>query len=295
MALWQRVRNVLRRRQVDEAFFRELEATLLAADVGPMLAQEWSVAARRWKTSTDVVRVLREAMLASLLPSSGSEASHPTPASPRVIMIVGVNGVGKTTTIAKLAYRAQQQGQRPLLVAGDTFRAAAVEQLQIWAERLQIPIVSGAPGSDAAAVAFDGVKAGMARNHDVILVDTAGRLHTKIPLMDELAKVKRVLGKALPGAPHECWCVLDATTGRNAIAQVRQFHAALQVTGLIITKLDGSATAGALFSVSQMVPMPVCFVGCGEQVQDLQAFSPEAFVRDLMGDLVPDDESLTRS
>lgn len=294
MAWWQRLRNVFRRRQVDADFFQEIEATLLAADVGPALTQEWVAAVRPWKTVADVARIMRERMLA-ILPPVARDVECPAPSVPRVIMIVGVNGVGKTTTIAKLAYHEQQQGQRPLLVAGDTFRAAAVEQLQIWAERLQIPMVSGASGGDAAAVAFDGVKAAIARDCDVVLIDTAGRLHTKIPLMEELAKVQRVIGKALPGAPHECWCVLDATTGRNACAQVRQFHEALQLTGLIITKLDGSAKAGTIFSIGRELPLPVCFVGCGERMQDLCRFSPEAFIHDLLGDLVVAEASSTRS
>ncbi|MBI4366819.1 MAG: signal recognition particle-docking protein FtsY, partial [Deltaproteobacteria bacterium] len=199
-----------------------------------------------------------------------------------VVMVVGVNGVGKTTTIAKLAHRFRRDGQRPLLVAADTFRAAAIDQLRIWADRIGVPCIAKAPGADAAAVAFDGVAAGVARKAHVVLIDTSGRLHTKTPLMEELKKVKRVMGKALADAPHEIWCVLDATTGQNAIAQVREFHAALGLTGLVVAKYDGTAKAGALFAVARAASLPIRFLGTGEQVTDLAAFAPERFVDRLL-------------
>ncbi len=310
-AMWKRLRNVFRRREVDAAFFAELEDTLLAADVGSALTAEWIAAVRPWKTADDVQRVLQAAMIDVLKPVARcsllvtrnsletevanhdlqiknvesqptSNEQRATSNEPRVIMIIGINGVGKTTTIAKLAKYFQGQGRTPLLVAGDTFRAAAVAQLQTWGDRLDVPVIAQGPDADAAAVAFDGIRSASARGCDVVLVDTAGRLHTKAPLMDELAKVKRVMGKALPGAPHECWCILDAMTGHNALAQVKKFHEALTLTGLIVTKLDGTAKAGVLFSIAQQLPLPVHFIGTGEQLTDLAPFVPENFVRQLV-------------
>lgn len=200
-------------------------------------------------------------------------------------MIVGINGVGKTTTIAKLAHTMTKAGRKPMLVAADTFRAAAIEQLKVWADRLNVPLVAGTSGGDAAAAAFDGIKAAQARGCDTVLVDTAGRLHTKVPLMDELAKVKRVMGKAMEGAPHEVWCILDAMVGQNAIAQVRQFHDALNLTGLIITKMDGTAKAGAIFGVTSELKIPIRYLGTGEQVDNLETFSTENFVNALLAPL----------
>jgi len=198
-------------------------------------------------------------------------------------LVVGVNGVGKTTTIAKVAQRLVQAGRRPLLVAGDTFRAAAIEQLQVWADRLGVAIVRQRHGADPASVAFDGIAAAKARGVDVVLIDTAGRLHTKSNLMDELRKVKRVIGRELPGAPHEVLLVLDATVGQNALAQVRQFHEAVGVTGLVLTKLDGTARGGIVVAIAEEFNIPVRLVGVGEGVEDLQDFNPEAFVAALLG------------
>lgn len=282
--LWQRLKNVFRRREADATFFAELRATLLEADVAPELVAVWMDAVQPWKTAADVQRVLREQMLVALqqapTPASDSLAAAPTD-GPRVVLVVGVNGVGKTTTIAKLAHRAQAAGRRPLLVAADTFRAAAIDQLQIWGDRLNVPVVAQAHGADAAAVAFDGIRAAQARGCDLVLVDTAGRLHTKVPLMDELAKVRRVADKALPGAPHDCWCVLDAMTGQNSVAQVRQFHQALQLTGLIVAKYDGTARAGAMFTIAQQLHLPILYLGTGESPDALQPFDPVRFVATL--------------
>lgn len=282
--MWHRLKRLFTRRTIDDAFFAELEDTLLAADVGPTLTGEWLARVRKEKTADTVDQTLRALMLATLEPLAANALPTDAPPAPCVILILGVNGAGKTTTIAKLAHHFQHQGRRPLLVAGDTFRAAAIEQLQVWGTRLQIPVIATTPGADAAAIAFDGVKAAVARGHDVVLVDTAGRLHTRVPLMDELAKVQRVIGKAMPGAPHERWCILDATTGQNALAQVRQFHECLGLTGLLLTKCDGTAKAGAIFTIARTLPLPIRFIGFGEQIDALAPFTPAQFIDRLLAD-----------
>jgi fused signal recognition particle receptor len=194
-----------------------------------------------------------------------------------------VNGVGKTTTIAKMAQRVVQSGRKPLLVAGDTFRAAAIEQLQVWGDRIGVEVVRQRHGADPAAVAFDGIVAARARKVDVVLIDTAGRLHTKSNLMDELRKVKRVIGQELPGAPHEVLLVLDATLGQNALAQARQFRDAVGVSGLVLTKLDGTARGGIVVAIAEELKIPIRLIGVGEGVEDLQDFNAEAFVAALFG------------
>lgn len=279
-SMWHRLKKFFQRREIDDAYFAELRETLLVADVGLALTDEWVAAVRKCKTAEDVQATLIAHMTAALQPLAGNIAWHGH--QPTVVMIVGVNGVGKTTSIAKLAHTLQQQGQRPLLVAGDTFRAAAVEQLKVWGARLNVPVIAREMGADSASVAFDGIKAAQARDRNIVLVDTAGRLHTKVPLMDELGKVQRVMDKALPGAPHERWCVLDATTGQNMLAQVRQFHALLGLTGLIITKLDGTAKAGAIFSIAKEVPIPLRYTGHGEQADQLSPFDATRFVENLL-------------
>jgi fused signal recognition particle receptor len=200
---------------------------------------------------------------------------------PWVVMVVGVNGSGKTTTIGKLAAKLKGAGHSVLLGAGDTFRAAAGEQLEVWAGRVGAPVVRGKDGADPASVCFEAVQQGVACKADVVLCDTAGRLHTKAPLMEELKKVKRVLAKAAPGAPHEVLLVLDSTSGQNAIQQARQFHEALQVTGLALTKLDGTAKGGVIIGICDELKLPVRWVGVGESVADLKAFSPAEFVEAL--------------
>jgi fused signal recognition particle receptor len=204
-------------------------------------------------------------------------------AKPFVILAVGVNGVGKTTTIAKVAQRLAQGGRQPLLVAGDTFRAAAIDQLQVWADRIGANVIRQRHGADPAAVAFDGIAAAKARAADVVLIDTAGRLHTKSNLMDELRKMKRVIGQELPGAPHEVLLVLDATVGQNALVQARQFHEAVGVTGIVLTKLDGTARGGIVVAIAEELNLPVRLIGVGEGIEDLQDFNPEAFVAALFG------------
>jgi fused signal recognition particle receptor len=202
---------------------------------------------------------------------------------PFVVLVVGVNGVGKTTTIAKLAQRLVEGGRVPLLVAADTFRAAAIDQLQVWADRIGVGLICHRHGADPAAVAYDGLAAAKARQVDVVLIDTAGRLHTKSNLMDELRKVTRVIGQEFPGAPHEVLLVLDATLGQNALVQARRFHQAVGVTGLALTKLDGTARGGIVVAIADELKLPVRLIGVGEAADDLQDFHPQAFVKALLG------------
>ena len=262
----------------------ELEENLLRADlpvalVGELMAQ-LSREARHG--GAEAVAVLRRQLLAAL--GNHADFAWTSSAKPRVILIVGVNGSGKTTTCAKLAHLAKNNSQKVLLGAGDTFRAAGVEQLKWWANHLQCDIVAGATGADAAAVAFDAVAAAQARGSDVLLLDTAGRMHTKTPLMQELQKVGGALAKKMPGAPHEVWLVLDATLGQNALVQARQFHAAIPLTGAIIAKVDGSSKAGFVFAVAKELGVPIRFIGLGEGEDDLQPFNAAHFVAALLGE-----------
>jgi len=274
---------------VDERTLAELEEVLFTADIGVKTATALLEAVRekvRRQELTDPVR-LKAALRAEILrivsvPSAaGPDGLLPAEARPWVVMVAGVNGSGKTTTIGKLAARIQGAGRTVLLGAGDTFRAAAGEQLEIWAERVGAPCVRGKEGADPASVCFEAVKEGVARGVEVVLCDTAGRLHTKAPLMEELRKVKRVMGKAAEGAPHEVLLVLDATNGQNAIAQARQFHEALGVTGIVLTKLDGTAKGGVVIGICDELKLPVRFAGVGEKVADLRPFDPREFVAAL--------------
>jgi fused signal recognition particle receptor len=201
---------------------------------------------------------------------------------PTIILVVGVNGSGKTTTIAKLSSRFHKEGKKVILGAADTFRAAAVDQLQVWGDRLGVEVIAGAPESDPGAVAFNAVQAGVARGMDIILIDTAGRLHTRFNLMEELKKVYRVVGKAHEGAPHEVWLVLDATTGQNALQQARSFKEAVHVTGVILSKLDSSARGGMAFAIQRELGLPILFAGLGETTEDLIPFDPDAFVDGIL-------------
>jgi fused signal recognition particle receptor len=201
---------------------------------------------------------------------------------PAIILLVGVNGSGKTTTAAKLGKLFSKQGKLVLLAAADTYRAAAVDQLQVWGERLNLPVIAGQPNADPGAVAYDAVQAGLARKFDLVLVDTAGRLHTRFNLMEELKKVYRVVGKALPGAPHAIWLVLDATTGQNALQQARAFKDAVKVNGIILAKLDSSARGGMAFAIQRELGLPILYAGLGEKADDLTPFDPEAFVDGLL-------------
>jgi fused signal recognition particle receptor len=260
-----------------DATFGELEEALVSADVGvkttTALLERVRQQVGRAKSSEDIRGILRRETAAML---STPPAPEPN-AVPWVVLVTGVNGVGKTTTIGKLAARHVAAGRRVLLVAGDTFRAAAGEQLAVWAERTGADLVQQATGADPSAVAFDGMKAALARHVDVVLVDTAGRLHTRSNLMDELRKVRRVIGREVPGAPHETLLVLDATTGQNAVAQARMFRDAVEVTGLVLTKLDGTARGGVVLAVQHELGVPVRFVGVGEGVDDLRPFVAEEF------------------
>ena len=264
----------------------ELEEALLRSDISvslvdPVMLQVRDIVAdRKADTVPKVLAAVREALVAVLAPGD-RELRHATQ-PPRVILIVGVNGSGKTTTAAKLAKRLRDAGEKPLLAAADTFRAAAIEQLETWATRLDIPIVSGKPDGDPAAVVFDAVQAGIARGTTTVIADTAGRLHTKGHLMDELGKIVRVTGRARDGAPDEVLLVLDGTAGQNAIVQARQFTEVAKVTGIVITKLDGTAKGGAVFAIADELKVPVKLLGVGEQADDLVPMDPRAFVDALL-------------
>jgi fused signal recognition particle receptor len=278
----------------DPALIDELEASLLSADLGVRVVDRLIEQVREQVRSREATpEQLQAAMSRSLyqvltqVPGVSMEQLIDRGPKPFVILAVGVNGVGKTTTIAKLGQRLVQAGRQPLLVAGDTFRAAAIDQLQVWADRIGADIIRQRHGADPAAVAFDGIVAAKARATDVVLIDTAGRLHTKSNLMDELRKVKRVVGQGLSGAPHEVLLVLDATVGQNALAQARRFHEAVGVTGLVLTKLDGTARGGIVVAIAEELKIPVRLVGVGEDVDDLQDFNPEAFIAALFGQPVP--------
>ena len=280
-----RLDQLLRGRElIDADLFEELEEILVTADFGVRTSQEL-IAAIESRVPRDgkgdprqIRQLLREEIRSRLCPKS--ELAAPS-SPPQVIMVVGVNGVGKTTTIGKLARQFSDQGKKVVLGAGDTFRAAAAEQLAIWGERSGVDVIRHAEGGDPAAVAFDAAKAAVARQADVLLLDTAGRLHTKVNLMEELKKIRRVLAREIPGAPHETLLVLDATTGQNALAQARLFRDAVEVTGLVLSKLDGTAKGGIVVAIGAELGLPVQFVGVGEGVEDLRPFDPDLFVEAL--------------
>jgi fused signal recognition particle receptor len=279
------VSNLLAR-PIDAQSAEQLRERLIAADFGPATAEEIVAAAQAaWKTDAALRRQTpAEAAAAAIVKALGGIAEPAAPnAKPRVIMLLGVNGAGKTTTAAKLAWRWRQEHRTCLLGACDTFRAAAGEQLSAWADRLGVEVVGGAAGADPAAVAFDAVKAGVARGVDTVILDTAGRLHTKAHLLEELRKVVRVTGKAGEGAPHEKWLVLDGSLGANSIEQAKVFHEAVGLTGLIVTKLDGTARGGALVAVVRELGVPVRYIGMGEQPADLQPFDAAAYARSVLG------------
>ncbi|MBT9172977.1 MAG: Signal recognition particle receptor FtsY [Syntrophomonadaceae bacterium] len=279
-----RLQGLLTSKSFDEQFYEELEELLLAADVGVQAAQELvgklceQASAKRIQDAEQLTALLKNLILQLLTWETTSIAITQ---KPTVVLVLGVNGVGKTTTIGKLAGLFRSQGQKVILAAGDTFRAAASEQLEIWAGRAEAEIVRHQPGADPAAVIFDAITAARARNADLVLCDTAGRLHNKSNLMDELKKIYRVAERALPGAPHEVLLVLDATTGQNAIAQARIFHQAVPLTGIVLTKLDGTAKGGIIIAVTRELGIPVKFVGIGEGVDDLQPFNPQEYVTGL--------------
>jgi fused signal recognition particle receptor len=273
-------------RKVDEALYEELETVLLSADVGvnatEFLIERLRARARRegYTQGEELRGALRDALVELLKPVAAP--LEVTGARPFIVMLAGVNGAGKTTSIGKIAHYYQRQGLSVLLAAGDTFRAAAREQLQAWGERNNVAVIAQ-QGGDAAAVIFDAVAAARARNIDILLADTAGRLPTQLHLMEEIRKVKRVIAKADPAGPHEVLLVLDANTGQNAIAQVKAFDDALGVTGLVLTKLDGTAKGGVIAAIARAKPIPVRFIGVGEGLDDLRPFEAEAFVDALLG------------
>lgn len=263
----------------------DLEEVLLQADLGLETTEAFVESvreeARRGKLTDGDARRALAAQLRDAL--KGAAAPLELAARPSVLLVVGVNGSGKTTTCGKLAWRLRRDGRSVLLAAADTFRAAAIEQLERWGERVDSPVITQVAGADPSAVAFDAVKAAQARGADVLVVDTAGRLHTKSNLMAELAKVKRVIGRQLAGAPHETLLVLDATTGQNGIAQARLFHETLSLTGLVLTKLDGTAKGGVVVRIYRELGLPIKLIATGERPEDLAAFEPEAFVSALVG------------
>lgn len=273
--------------EVNEAFYEELEETLIAGDVGvetslKLVEQLRQDAARSRLKEREAVRELLSQKLIETL--TAPEEAPATIEPPLVILLVGVNGAGKTTTAAKLARLYREQGQSVLLVAGDTFRAAAIDQLQVWADRAGVDLIRQQPGSDPSAVFYDAINAARARQVDVVIGDTAGRLHTKVNLMEELKKIHRVIGRLHPGAPHQVLLVLDATTGQNGIAQAARFNEAVPVTGVVLTKLDGTARGGIVVAVRDTMNIPVRYVGVGEKMEDLTPFDPSAFTRALLGD-----------
>jgi fused signal recognition particle receptor len=265
--------------RVDDDMLEELEELLITSDMGVQTAMDLMQVITKRAAKIDGAQALKATLKEELLALLEGIQSEPAPrtAKPHVVMVVGVNGVGKTTTIGKLAARATRRGERVLIAAADTFRAAAIEQLTIWADRAGAEIVKHKADADPAAVAYDSMEAAMARDVDTVFVDTAGRLHTKVNLMEELKKIKRTISKKIPDAPHEVLLVLDATTGQNALSQAKFFHEAIGVSGLALTKLDGTAKGGIVISISQSLNIPLQFIGVGEGIDDLQPFDPQQF------------------
>ncbi|MBN1278865.1 MAG: signal recognition particle-docking protein FtsY [Chlorobiaceae bacterium] len=280
------------RTEVDDAFLEELETILVAADVGveTTLAIVDAITERAkketYRSEQELNSMLMEEIQQMLLDTDTMhplDFDVPLPERPYVILVVGVNGAGKTTSIAKLAHNYNKAGKSVIIAAADTFRAAAYEQLKIWADRAGVPLIGQGQGADPASVVFDAVSSAVSRNADVVLVDTAGRLHNKSHLMEELAKIMRVARKKVPTAPHEVLLVLDGTTGQNAVQQAREFTKFVNVTGLVLTKLDGTAKGGIVLSISRELKLPVKYIGVGEKIDDLQLFDREKFVEALLG------------
>ena len=283
---------VFRKRRLDDEALEELEELLISADLGTEVARRVIAAFRRTRfgkevTDQEIKDALAEEITEILTPVAKPLDLDPD-RKPHVVLVVGVNGTGKTTTIGKLAQSYREQGKRAVMAAGDTFRAAAVEQLQIWGERTGTPVVAGKPGADSAGLAFESLSKAMAEKADVLLIDTAGRLHNKAALMDELRKIIRVLRKQDETAPHSVLLVLDATTGQNAIQQVKVFKEMVEVTGLVVTKLDGSARGGIVVALAEQFALPVHAVGVGEKAGDLRPFDATEFARGLVGADLPE-------
>ena len=283
-AAFGQIASLLGASEIIEETWDDLETLLIQADMGIETASSVLESLKRIQRTEGLIRAnelfvaLRQELRARLESPPALSLNH----KPTIILVVGVNGSGKTTTIAKLASRFSSEGRKILLGAADTFRAAAMDQLQVWGDRLKVDVIVGASESDPGAVAFNAVQAGVARSVDIVMIDTAGRLHTRFNLMEELKKVNRVVGKALEGAPHEVWLVLDATTGQNALQQARSFKDAVHVTGVILSKLDSSARGGMAFAIQRELGLPILFAGLGEKPEDLQPFDPDAFVDGIL-------------
>lgn len=285
-AAFGRLSGLLGATEITNQTWDELEALLIQADIGidtanSVLASLKDSVKREGLTKSSELRPLIRSELRARLaaPPPLDFSTHPS-----VVLLVGVNGSGKTTTAAKLGMRFQKEGKSVLFGAADTFRAAAVDQLQVWGDRLGVPVITGAPESDPGAVAFNSVQSGLSRGTDILLIDTAGRLHTRYNLMEELKKVYRVVKKALDGAPHHVWLVLDATTGQNALNQARAFREAVSVTGVILSKLDSSSRGGMAFAIQKELDLPILFAGLGEKSEDLISFDPDAFIDGILAD-----------
>jgi len=284
--LFSRIGNTVQQNDtITDSLWEELEESLLEADVGPRTTV-WLIERLRqraeeehMRTGAQVQRALREELTILLGKPASLRFSKQSPLT--VILVIGVNGSGKTTTIAKLAYRLTKEGHKVLLAAADTFRAAAIDQLKVWGERVNVPVISQNQGSDPGAVVYDSIQAAMTRGSDVLIVDTAGRLHTKYNLMEELKKINKVIQKFVPDGPHELLIVIDATTGQNALLQARQFAADIGLTGVVIAKLDGTSKGGFAFAVADDLGVPIKFIGTGEKVEDLSPFEPQSFVAAL--------------
>ena len=283
-ATFGRIAGLLGATEITSDTWDELEALLVQADMGIETALEVIESLQHLVRTDGLLRSdeLESALRAELRQRLDQPPVVQWSETPAVLLIVGVNGSGKTTTIAKLGKRFTDEGKSLLFGAADTFRAAAVDQLQVWGDRLNVDVVAGAPESDPGAVAYNAVQAGVARSVDLVIIDTAGRLHTRFNLMEELKKVYRVVGKALPGAPHEVWLVLDATTGQNALQQARAFKDTVNVTGVILAKLDSSARGGMAFAIKRELGLPILFAGLGEGPEDLQPFDPDAFIEGIL-------------
>jgi len=279
-----RIANFFGTTEINDESWDVLEALLIQADLGvettsSIIANCMEKVRKQGLTRTEqLYQLVKEELINQLDQPEEPDLS----AEPTVIMIVGVNGSGKTTSIAKLAARYKKMGKKVLLVAGDTFRAAAADQLEIWSQRIDVPIITSNPNSDPGAVTYDGIKSAIARRMDVVIIDTAGRLHTRYNLMEEIKKVYRVAGKALPGAPHHSWIVLDATTGQNALQQAKAFQQAVDLDGAILAKLDSSAKGGMAFAIKHQLNLPILYAGLGESVDDLQLFDRNAFVDGIL-------------
>ncbi|MBW6465048.1 MAG: signal recognition particle-docking protein FtsY [Brevefilum sp.] len=279
-----RIANFLGTSELNEETWEDLEALLIQADLGMdatlavIDALQKTVNEQGLTQTEELIKALKEELIKRLAePELLDFAVHPT-----VIILVGVNGSGKTTSAAKLARLFIDEGKSTLLVAADTYRAAAIDQLKIWAERADVPMIAGQPGGDPGAAAYDGITAAIARNKDIVIIDTAGRLHTRYNLMEEIKKVHRVSGKALPGAPHATWLVLDATTGQNALQQAKAFQEAVKINGVILAKLDSSAKGGMAFAIQAQLGLPILYAGLGESIEDLQVFDRAAFVEGII-------------